>query len=352
MLISIVIRTLNEEKHLDELLEAIAKQDLPKNWSHEVVIVDSGSTDNTLAIAKRHACNVHHIAKKDFTFGRSLNLGCDQAKGDIIVMVSGHCVPTNEHWLKELTIPIAEKTVAYTYGRQLGRDGTKYSETRVFEKFFPARTLIPQQGFFTNNANAALNRETFEKYRFDETLTGLEDMHLARRLVEGGGLIGYIAESCVYHIHDESWPQVRNRYEREAIALATVMPEVHFDFPNFVSAFGRSVLKDSFRAMQAGRFFKEVGAILLFRFNQFWGGFQGMRLAKSIARIKSKNYFYPDRVYIQQRSNGKKSNRPSTDESTQQPSAAQELQGHTGKTTLPLDAGHAPRPGLHKPGGY
>ena len=194
-----------------------------------------------------------------------------------------------------------------------------------------------------------MSRETFEKYRFDETLTGLEDMHLARRLVEDGGLVGYVAEACVYHIHDEAWPQVRNRYEREAIALATVMPEVHFDFANFVSAFARSVLKDSFRAMQAGKFFKEVDTILLFRFNQFWGGFQGMRLAKSIARIKSKNYFYPDRVYIQQRSNGKKSNSATADESTQQPRTAEEFQSHTGKASIPLDAGQTARAGLHKP---
>ena len=351
MLVSIVIRTLNDERHLNELLDAVADQDLPANWSHEVVLVDSGSTDGTLAIARSHNCKIEHIAKDDFTFGRSLNLGCDQSNGDIIVMVSGHCVPTNNHWLKELTTPIAKGIVDYTYGRQLGRDGTKYSETRVFEKFFPARTLIPQHGFFTNNANAALSRETFEKYRFNESLTGLEDMHLARRLVEDGGLIGYVAESCVYHIHDESWPQVRNRYEREAIALAIVMPEVHFDFLNFISAFGRSVLKDSFRALQARRFFREVGAILLFRFNQFWGGYQGMRLAKSIARIKSKNYFYPDRVYIQQRSNGKKSNRSTTDEGTQRPRTTEEFQSHTGQASIPLDAGQTPSTGFHKPGG-
>ena len=53
MLVSIIIRTLNEEKYLDELLSAIDVQ--KKNgFLCEVVIVDSGSTDKTLKIANKH----------------------------------------------------------------------------------------------------------------------------------------------------------------------------------------------------------------------------------------------------------------------------------------------------------
>ncbi len=54
MLASIVIRTYNEERYLNELLTAISEQ---KNnlVEHEVVIVDSGSTDRTLEIAEKHS---------------------------------------------------------------------------------------------------------------------------------------------------------------------------------------------------------------------------------------------------------------------------------------------------------
>ena len=86
MLASIVIRTYNEERYLNELLTAISEQ---KNnlVEHEVVIVDSGSTDRTLEIAEKHNCRITRIEKSEFTFGRSLNIGCDFARGDYLAFV-------------------------------------------------------------------------------------------------------------------------------------------------------------------------------------------------------------------------------------------------------------------------
>ena len=63
-------------------------------------------------------------------------------------------------------------------------------------------------------------------YQFDEELTGLEDMHLAKRLVAAGGLVGYVAEACVFHLHLERWTQIQRRFEREALALQQICPEV------------------------------------------------------------------------------------------------------------------------------
>src|SRR3546814_2514597 len=64
-------------------------------------------------------------------------------------------------------------------------------------------------------------------YRFDEDVTGLEDMELAQRLCQSRGRIGYVAEACVYHHHAESWSQVQRRFEREALALQKIMPQIH-----------------------------------------------------------------------------------------------------------------------------
>ncbi len=49
MVVSIVIRTYNEQRHLPELLVAISRQEV--DFDYETVIVDSGSTDDTLDIA-------------------------------------------------------------------------------------------------------------------------------------------------------------------------------------------------------------------------------------------------------------------------------------------------------------
>ena len=78
--ISVIIRALNEEKYLGELLSAVARQKTG-SLGVETVLVDSGSTDRTQEIAKSHGTRITTISKEDFSFGRSLNIGCDFARG-------------------------------------------------------------------------------------------------------------------------------------------------------------------------------------------------------------------------------------------------------------------------------
>src|SRR3546814_17815353 len=104
---------------------------------------------------------------------------------------------------------------------------SRYSECRFFAKYFPDQSSLPQEGFFCNNANSAIARSAWAQYRFDEEVTGLEDMELAQRLYRDRGRIGYVAEACVYHHHAASWPQVQRRFEREALALQRIMPQIH-----------------------------------------------------------------------------------------------------------------------------
>jgi rhamnosyltransferase len=292
MLASIIIRTYNEERYLSELLQAISNQK-SERVEREVVIVDSGSTDATLKIAESHQCRVTHIKKSEFTFGTSLNVGCDFADGDVLVFISGHCIPASDSWLDELCKPIVNRLVDYAYGRQVGRDTTKYSEGRHFDKWFPEYSKIPQEGFFCNNANAAVTRMAWEVFKFNEELTGLEDMHLAKSLVEVGKKVGYVASAPVFHIHDESWKQVKIRYEREAYALQRIMPEVHFSFLDFVSYFISGIVADSVAAKQHKVFLSKIGEICLFRFNQYWGTYCGNQEHRKLSIKMKRQYFYP-----------------------------------------------------------
>ena len=292
MLVSIIIRTLNEERYLDELLVAIESQN-NNDFSYETVIVDSGSTDNTLTIAKSHNTRITYIKKQDFTFGRSLNVGCDFANGEYLVFISGHCIPANKDWLQNLIAPLIQKKCDYTYGRQIARDTTKYSEMRVFEKYFPSTSSIPQDGFFCNNANAAISRTIWDKFHFDESLTGLEDMFIAKQICQDNGYVGYVSDSCVFHIHNETWSQIKTRYEREAIALQKIMPEIKisiFDLVNF-SVVG--VLKDTRVAIRERVFFKEILSILMFRFSQYYGSYKGNHACRKLSNQVKLKYFYP-----------------------------------------------------------
>jgi len=298
VLVSVVIRTLNEERYLDELLSAVnaQKSDI---FTIEVVIVDSGSTDRTLEIAKSKQARITYIKKEDFSFGRSLNIGCDFANGKILVFVSGHCVPASENWIHNLCLPIYEAKAQYIYGRQIGRDTTKFSERQVFDKYFPRHCMVPQEGFFCNNANSALLKSAWSDLPFDEELTGLEDMHLARKLVDNGGLVGYVSTAPVYHIHDESWAQVERRYEREAIALRSINPEIHMTFGDFCRCVLAGIFSDSASAIKEKIFFKEVLGILSFRFLQYWGGYKGNHIHRRLSNEAKQKYFYPKKRVTQ-----------------------------------------------------
>ncbi|HEY8901929.1 MAG TPA: glycosyltransferase [Chthoniobacterales bacterium] len=289
---SIVIRTYNEVRYLESGLSAVAAQTWPAE-RREVIVVDSGSDDGTLEVAARHGCRIVGIRREDFSFGRSLNLGCDVARGDFLVFVSGHCVPCNPRWLEELVQPFADEKVAVTYGRQVGGPETKFSEHVLFEKYFPAHRSSGQAPFFCNNANAAFRRSAWAMHRFDESLTGLEDMRLARVLVESGRHVRYAPRAAVFHYHHETWAQVLRRYEREAIALHRIMPEVHVHWHDAVRYFAAGVLGDMALALSKRQLFHKLPEIVAFRACQYYGAWRGNHAHRELSRREKERYFFP-----------------------------------------------------------
>jgi hypothetical protein len=175
----------------------------------------------------------------------------------------------------------------------MGNGVSRFSECRVFNKYFPPHTSIPQEGFYCNNANSALLAEVWQKNAFDEELTGLEDLHLARKLVERGMKIGYVAEASVYHVHDESWSQVKNRFEREAIALQHIMPEIHLSFLDFLHYLVSSIVLDSGAALRERAFVRQFPDIVAYRLAQYWGGYRGNHIHRQLSRGRKERYFYP-----------------------------------------------------------
>lgn len=290
-MISIIIRTLNEEKYLPECLNQINNQVIDEDV--EIIVVDSGSTDKTIAIAKEFGVIIRTILKEDFTFGRSLNIGCDASRGRILVFLSAHCIPCNRYWLINLVAPLKSGVAKYTYGRQVGRDGTtKFSEKQIFAKYFPESSAVPQDGYFCNNANAAILRDTWSAYQFDETLTGLEDMELAARLVEDNAHIAYVSEASVEHIHEETWRRVKIRFEREAFALRRIDPTINLRFHDAIRMCLVSIVKDV-SAQPISRI-KEVQEIIYYRICQYFGSYIGSVRGQSISKTAKESYFYPD----------------------------------------------------------
>jgi len=281
---SIVIRTFNEEKHLGNLLKAIRKQDYK---DCEIIVVDSGSNDKTLEIAREMADFVLQIESRDFTFGYSLNLGCRQSQGKYVVLASAHVLPTDNKWLSNLLAPFRDEKVAVVYGKQVSGEMSKFSEKKDFERLFGDSCSYP------NNANSAIRKELWEKYPFDEYLFGLEDIEWARRVKDKGYMAHYEPKAIVFHIHDEKWAQVFNRYRREAIAAARIglshPPQAR---PSLVWLAG-SLFKDllaSLPNVSLSRL-EEIGR---FRYYQWKGSRQGWYHDKELDLNRDKyTLFYP-----------------------------------------------------------
>ncbi len=288
---SIIIRTLNEARYLPLLLEAVNAQ--RSEFRSEVIVVDSGSTDGTLEIANAYGCRIMNITKEEFSFGKSLNLGCSAAIGKYLVIISGHCVPCHGSWLQRLVSPLAEGVVAYAYGRQIGGPETHWSEHRIFAKYFPDQSAVPQKGIYCNNANSALLRSAWDRYRFDEDLTGLEDIHLAQRLIADGGKLGYVAEAGVIHYHNERWSQVQMRFEREALALQRIRPELTVRKRDFFRYLLKGVTTDLHHAYRNRVPLRLWPDIWRYRLAQYWGSYCGNRRSRELSATHRESYFYP-----------------------------------------------------------
>lgn len=288
--ISIVIRAFNEEQHIGRLLFGITQQNYP---DPEVILVDSGSTDSTLAIASEYPVKVVQIKPEEFTFGRSLNTGIAAATGEFVVIISAHCYPVFPDWLDLLTQPFSNPDVGLCYGKQRGGETNHYSEHQFFRKFFPDNSVLQQAHPYSHNANAAIRRKLWEMHPYDESLTGLEDLAWSSWAMDSGFEIAYVAEAEVIHQHDETMQQVYNRYKREAIALKQILPESSFTFSQFLRKWLGNSLYDLNQSRRERTPIKQISPILRFRLMQFWGTYRGFHYAGKIDSQLHRAFYYP-----------------------------------------------------------
>jgi rhamnosyltransferase len=211
--LSFVIRTHNEGAFLGRLLDTLEAQE-GVVAERETTVVDSGSTDETVAIAKSRGVNLIEIAKADFHYSRALNLGIDRSSGEILVILSAHSIPCTAQWLAQMISSFDDPSVAGVFSRQMPWPRAYWREVvRIREMFgaegrrFRAENTIGDVPF--SNAASCVRRDVWRRRPF--TLPAAEDVDWACWAVEHGYTIVYEAGVAVYHSHDETPRQAARR---------------------------------------------------------------------------------------------------------------------------------------------
>jgi rhamnosyltransferase len=194
--VSIIIRTKNEERWITLCLQAVNRQTYR---SFEIILVDNNSTDRTVELAKLFDVKVVMIDV--FKPGKAINDGIRASTGEILVFLSGHCVPVSDTWLESLVKDVNDRSVAGVYGRQQPLSFSSDFDKRDLLNVFGLDKKIQIKDSFFHNANSAVRREFWERFPFNEEVTNIEDRVWGYEVIKAGYKIVYEPDASVYHWH-------------------------------------------------------------------------------------------------------------------------------------------------------
>ncbi len=218
--LSVVIPTKNGAETLPALLDSLERQklDLPA----EIIVVDSGSTDGTLDIARGRVDRLIGVPPDEFDHGLTRNLGIESSRGDLIVLTVQDAVPESETLLRALTAPLlSDPQVAGSFARQRPRSDASALTREYLARWVAAsdtgRTvevggpiafdaLTPTDRFERcafDNVCSCVRRSVWESVPFRSTPIA-EDLAWAKEVLLTGHRLAYAPEAVVVHSHDRS----------------------------------------------------------------------------------------------------------------------------------------------------
>jgi rhamnosyltransferase len=218
---SILVLTKNEAHNIGPCLEAIyAQQDA---GAFEVVLVDSGSTDATLEIARGYPVRIEQISAEAFHHARTRNFVATLAKGEYLVYLAADAFPATTEWLRMLLSNFSDATVAAVYGRHLPKQGCgcTFERQDALEAVYGDERLVkdPSDGarlgyryYHFSTVNAAIRKRVWQATPFPEDIKVFEDLAIAKLILEGGGKIVYEPRAAVYHSHHHTTAGLFKRY--------------------------------------------------------------------------------------------------------------------------------------------
>lgn len=174
--VSIVIPVLNEERYLAACLTSLVALSYPKD-RHEILLVDNGSTDRTIEIARGFS-DVSIMVKENAKVGAVRNYGVQKAKGSVVVFLDSDCV-VSQDWLADGVRKLMANPDTIIGGHYLLRNDPSW-----LEKYW----ILTSSGRTTPRTSLLggcifIPKDIFENVGgFDESLNAGEDNDLTVRL--------------------------------------------------------------------------------------------------------------------------------------------------------------------------
>jgi len=211
--VSVVIPVKDGERYLEELLEALSRE-----GPDEILVIDSGSSDRSAAIAAAAGVQLLAIDPAEFGHGRTRNLGAERTSGELICFLTQDATPC-PGWLAGFTEAFTlDERVGAAYGPHLPRADTSPMIARELTEFFatfsPDGTAVVQRAgdpTFLSNVNACYSRECWSSLRFREVAYS-EDQAFGRDLLAAGWTKVYSPAAAVLHAHDYATVEFMRRY--------------------------------------------------------------------------------------------------------------------------------------------
>lgn len=192
-IVSIIIPVFNEERYLAECLKSLMALDYEKSH-YEVILVDNGSTDKSLEIAKNYPINI--FVKENVKVGAVRNYGVTQAKGEYIVFLDSDCV-VEPNWLMYGVSRIQSTKNLVLGGQYLLRENPSW-----LEKYWVLNNSRSQIYLTTLVGGCIfIRKSTFIALQgFNEKLNSGEDSDLTYRLKISGSDVEIDPKLSVIHL--------------------------------------------------------------------------------------------------------------------------------------------------------